>query len=64
MRYIEDLATAGWNVIGTADANISGWLSDMGRPGYSTWIALVAASQNNPGKYCGADAIKVVLTYE
>ncbi len=54
----QDMAPAGWNVIGSA-------LSYAATPsGYSTYMVDVQPSQNNPGKYCGADAVKVVIEYE
>lgn len=59
----QDLASPGWNVIGTASANISGSLG-MGQLGYSTWLVELRPSKNHTGKYCGADAVSVAVTYE
>ena len=58
----QDLAAAGWNVIGTASINLAGSLG-MGQVGYSTWMVWLMPS-NNTGKYCGADAVRIAVTYD
>lgn len=55
----QDLAAAGWNVIGTATTEIT--LPD----GYQCTNAVEVrpSTSNNTGKTCGADAIKIQLGY-
>lgn len=61
----QDLAAPGWNVIETAKTHLSGHIGGgSGGIGFSTYMVVVEPSHNNPGKYCGADAIKAVATYQ
>lgn len=54
----QDLAAAGWNVIGTG-------VNDFANSSklYITECAELEASGDHPGFYCGADAIKLELGY-
>ena len=55
----QDLAAAGWNVVGTAQT--THYFSDTKK--YATDCVTIVPSSNNAGKNCGADAIKVVIGY-
>jgi len=56
----QDLAAAGWNVVG--DALIR--LPDDRVDSYYTSIVSIEPSGIVSGKYCGADAVKAVVTYQ
>ena len=55
----QDLAAAGWNVIGTATTFMSS------AEGYhcTNFVEVRPSTSNNTGKTCGADAIKIQLGY-
>lgn len=53
----QDLAAPGWNVIGTRSTTAAG--NGLHR----TQSIMLVAGKNHPTKYCGADAIKIELSY-
>ena len=56
----QDLAATGWNVIGTAET--THYFPENNKYA-SDCVKVIPSSENNTGKTCGADAIKVKLGY-
>jgi len=56
----QNLAAAGWNIIGTATTTHS--FPDTGKY-VCDFVKVIPSTENNAGTTCGADAIEVVLGY-